>query len=68
MSTIRFAVVLSLLYGFAVIAYEGPIIDPNGGRRRAAVSSDQGGGLDPDGAVRKSSIAGDKGLGVDPNG
>ena len=68
MFTQRLAMVLSLLYAFKVIAFEGPIIDPNGGRGRATISSHQGSSTDPDGVVRTSDVNGDKGLGVDPNG
>jgi hypothetical protein len=68
MSSLRFAMVLSLLYAFTVIAFEGPIIDPNGGRRRVTVGSHQGNGTGPAGRVHASVCTGDKGLGCDPNG
>jgi hypothetical protein len=65
MFSVRLAVVISLLYAFTVIAFEGPIIDPNGGRGRATVGSHQG---NPGGRVHASVCSGDKGLGCDPNG
>jgi hypothetical protein len=65
----RLAIIVSLLYTFTAI-YEGPIIDPNGGRPRLArhADSDQGPTVDPNGGVHTSAVSGDKGLGVDPNG
>ena len=68
MHSLRLAVVLSLLYAFTVIAFEGPIIDPNGGRARATIGSQQGNDTTPDGRVHASVCSGDKGLGCDPNG
>jgi len=68
MSSLRLAMVLSLLYAFTVIAFEGPIIDPNGGRSRVSVSPGQGSSTHRDGRVHASVCSGDKGLGCDPNG
>lgn len=68
MFSLRLAMVLSLLYAFTVIAFEGPIIDPNGGRSRVTVGSHQGSGTSPDRRVHASVCSGDKGLGCDPNG
>ncbi|MGA8807104.1 MAG: hypothetical protein WB973_04440 [Thermoanaerobaculia bacterium] len=61
MFAIRFALLISFLYGYHVIALEGPGICPHGGHGSSALS-DQGPGLDPDGATP------DAGPRIDPEG
>jgi hypothetical protein len=48
MFAIRFALLLALLYGRHVIAFEGPGICPHGGHD-ATTMSDQGPTVDPNG-------------------
>ena len=58
---------------FSVRANEGPIIDPDGGRR-LAVHRDNGSCIDPDGRcvgglhTSRVKAQGDRGAGLDPNG
>jgi len=57
----------------SVIINEGPIIDPDGGRR-LAVHRDNGSCIDPDGRcvgglhTSRVKAQGDRGAGLDPNG
>jgi len=68
MFAIRFALFLSFLYGYHVIALEGPGICPHGGHGMTA-TSDQGGGLDPDGRTHASTgVTPDAGPRIDPEG
>jgi hypothetical protein len=48
MFAIRFALLISFLYGYSVIAFEGPGMCPHGGHGPSAMS-DQGPATDPDG-------------------
>ncbi|HEX3577620.1 MAG TPA: hypothetical protein VHY33_03575 [Thermoanaerobaculia bacterium] len=66
MFAIRLALLLSVLYGYHVIAFEGPGICPHGGHGMST-TSDQGGGTDPDGRTHAAST-GDAGVRIDPEG
>jgi hypothetical protein len=69
MYAIRFALFISFLYGYHVIALEGPGICPHGGHGSSA-TSDQGGGLDPDGRTHAADtgVTPDAGPRIDPEG
>jgi hypothetical protein len=67
MYAIRFALFISFLYGYHVIALEGPGICPHGGHG-SSVSSDQGPGTDPDGRTHGASVTPDAGVRIDPEG
>ena len=68
MFAIRFALLLSFLYGH-VIAFEGPGICPHGGHGPSAMS-DQGPTVDPNGHPHASATATapDAGVRIDPEG
>jgi hypothetical protein len=66
MFAIRFALFLSFLYGYTVIAYEGPGNCPHGGHG-ASATSDQGTSLDPDGRPHATATT-DAGIRIDPEG
>ncbi|MGH9424600.1 MAG: hypothetical protein ACRD3J_31795 [Thermoanaerobaculia bacterium] len=71
MFAIRLALIASLLYSFAAIVHEGPIVDPNGGRPRLTNQDtpDHRCTIDPNGGCQTSSaFRSDLILGVDPNG
>ena len=65
MFAIRFALLIGFLYGYHVIALEGPGICPHGGHGMSA-TSDQGPGTDPDGRTR--AVTPDAGPRIDPEG
>ena len=69
MFAIRFALLLGFLYGYHVIALEGPGICPHGGHD-ATTMSDQGGATDPDGRTHATSTGAttDAGIRIDPEG
>jgi hypothetical protein len=66
MFAIRFALFLSFLYGYHVIAFEGPGICPHGGHGMTA-TSDQGPTVDPNGGPHASATP-DAGVRIDPEG
>lgn len=67
MFAIRFALLISFLFGFTVINYEGTGIDPHGGPR---LSADQGPAIDPNGRPTATSTGAttDAGPRMDPEG
>jgi hypothetical protein len=67
MFAIRFALLLSFLYGYHVIAFEGPGICPHGGPHMCA---DQGPTVDPNGHphANASDVTPDAGPRIDPEG
>jgi hypothetical protein len=67
MFAIRFALFIGFLYGYHVIALEGPGMCPHGGHG-SSVTSDQGGGLDPDGRIHGAGVTPDAGPRIDPEG
>ena len=69
MFAIRLALFLGFLYGYHVIAFEGPGICPHGGHGMSA-ASDQGGATDPDGRTHTADtgVTPDAGPRIDPEG
>jgi hypothetical protein len=67
MFAIRFALFLSFLYGYHVIALEGPGICPHGGHGSSAMS-DQGPTVDPNGGKHASGVTPEAGVRIDPEG
>jgi hypothetical protein len=69
MFAIRFALLVSFLYGYSVVALEGPGICPHGGHGSSA-TSDQGPGIDPDGRphATDTGVTPDAGPRIDPEG